>query len=147
MGISHMIGLNDSLTVFHLWAVAAIVLGFQLTALAWRIKREIVMARRGELTWIPVADYMTYISALILVVGVFIAPFFGDVPLRWTVWLFGLALVIFAATPPVIAGHYNLYRNKNECRPRVTTQEKWALVIVALAVGAYVLAGLIFLLQ
>lgn len=94
-----MIDLGVGLTIFHLWTVAAVVFGFQMAALAWRINREVYMEEKCRITWLPWADRMVYSSVLILIGGVFIAPFFGNVPLRWVVWLFGLALVIFAATP------------------------------------------------
>ena len=52
-----------------------------------------------------------------------------------------------AATPPVIAGHYNLYRHSSEGRDRTTTQEKWAFRVVSLAIGVYFLTGLALLLR
>ena len=51
---------------------------------------------------------------------------------------FGLALVIIAAAPPVIAGHYNLFQYDpgRVDRPPTTTQEKWPLRVVSVAIGA-----------
>ena len=143
-----MTNLGDDVTIFHLWTVAAVVLGFQMAAIAWRVNRELYAEQKRARTWIPWADRMIYFSVLILIGGVFIAPLLGDVSLRWAVWLFGLALVIFAATPPVIAGHYNLYRYDPDRigRPGTTTQEKWALGVVSLAIGAYILVGLVLFL-
>ena len=140
--------LMDSQNVYRLWTVGAVLLGFQMAALAWRLNREIYMRNRRERTWIPMADFMVYVSVLVLVVGVFIVPALYAVPSRWVAWLLGLALVIFAATPPVIAGHYDLYRPR--CwpggRPPVTTQEWWALGVVWTFIVAYIAAGLAVLL-
>lgn len=135
------------LSIFQLWTVAAVLFGFQLAALTWRLNRELDMASRHERIWIPYPDRMVYLSVLILVGGVFIAPFLGNLPLRWAVWLFGLALVIFAATPPVLAGHYDMYRYTAwvNGRPLVTPQEKKALFVVWLLIGAYFVAGLVLL--
>ena len=142
-----MIGLGDNLTIFHLWTVAAVLLGFQMAALAWRLNREVYMEERVGITWLTLADYMVYFSILMLVGGVFVAPIFGGVPFPWAVWLLGLSLVIFAATPPVIAGHYNLYPYKPRTRKprhrnRTTAQEKRAFCIVSVVVVVYFLAGL-----
>ena len=143
-----MINPGDDVTIFHLWTVAAVVLGFQMAALAWRMNRELYAEKKRAWTWIPWADRMIYVSMIILIGGVFIAPLVGDVSLRWAVWLFGLALVIFAATPPVIAGHYNVFRYDPDRidRPPTTTQEKWALGVVSVAIGAYFVIGLVLLL-
>ena len=143
-----MINLGDDVTIFHLWTVAAVLFGFQMAALAWRMNRELYAEKKRARTWIPWADHMIYLSIVILIGGVFIAPLVGDVSLRWTVWLFGLALVIFAATPPVIAGHYNLFRYDPDRidRSRTTAQEKWALGVMWVAIGAYFIIGLVSLL-
>ena len=91
---------------------------------------------------------MTYVTMVILIRGVFIGPLVGDISLRWAVWLFGLALVIIAAAPPVIAGHYNLFRYDPDRvdRPPTTTREKWPLRVVSVAIGAYFAIGLELLL-
>ena len=110
--------------------------------------------------WSPEADVVSYAGAAgpslrlrlnsVQLTGStsFIAPLVGDVSLRWAVWLFGLALVIFAATPPVIAGHYNLFRYDPDRidRPSTTRQEKWALGVVSVAIGACFVIGLVLLL-
>lgn len=140
--------LVDSQNVYRLWTVGAVLLGFQMAALAWRLKRELRMMALCELTWLTWADRMVYLSVVVLVVGVFIAPVLGDVPSDWVAWLLGLALIIFAATPPVIAAHYELYGapHRPSTRPPVTTQEKQALGVVWTFIVAYFAAGLVVLL-
>ena len=124
------------------------MLGFQMAALAWRLNRELYMAQKKEITWIPWADRIIFASMLILIGGVFIAPVVGNASLEWAAWLFGLALVLFTLTPLVIAGHYDLYRfdpDRDAQHPR-TTQESWALVVVGLTTAGYAVASGILLL-
>ena len=66
-----MINLGDDVTIFHLWTVAAVVLGFQMAALAWRMNRELYAEKKRARTWIPWADRMIYVSMVILIGGVF----------------------------------------------------------------------------
>ena len=51
--------------------------------------------------------------------------------------LLGVALLMFAFSPFVLAGHYDLYRDPNRtgARPRTTTQEGVAAAISALLIG------------
>ena len=142
-----MIHLGDDVTIFHIWAVAAVLLGFQMAALAWRLNRELYKGEQKEITWIPWADRIIFASMLTLIGGVFIAPLLGNTSLEWAAWLFGLALVLFALTPVVIAGHYDLFRhnpNRNVQLPR-TIQESWALGIVFVAIAGYFVASPILL--
>ena len=123
-----------------LWTVAAVVFGFQ--AAAWRINREVYMEKQGEPTWLTIADGMIYISVFFLVGGVFILPIFDAVNLSIVVWMFGLALIIFALSPIVLAGHYNLYRPRKErCRLHLTTQEKWAFLVALLIIFVYLITS------
>ncbi len=132
--------MNDENMLYSLWTVSAVVLGFQIAALAWRLKRELEMEEAGKPTWIPIPDAMVFLSMLILVGGVFLAPILGDIDANLTLRLFGLSLVILASTPVVLAGHYDLFRRKKGCRGWVTTQEKWALTVPALFGSAYGIA-------
>ena len=127
----------------ELWPAGAVLLGFQLAALGWRLNREIRMSERKRRTWITIADYMTYLSVIILVLGVFLLPpFLDDMHDGWVSWLFGLALIVFAVTPPVIAGHYELYSRKERSYDYITTQERWALVPALVVIAAYFTVGL-----
>ena len=123
----------------------AVVFGFQLAALVWRLNRELRMAERRERTWLTSADYMVYGFVLILVVGVFIAPILDIANFQVTVWLFGLSIIVFALSPVVLAGHYNLYRYRKGRRPNFTFQEGGAWLIAALVVSAYFIGSSLIL--
>ena len=98
----------ESLNLSQIWTVAATLGGFQVVALAWRISREVYMEERNETTWLTLADGLVALSFLVLIGGVFLSPMWG-VPTTHAVKLLGLALVIFAPSVFVLAGHYNLY--------------------------------------
>ena len=125
----------------ELWTVAAIVGGFQLAALSFRLQRELTMEARGETTWLTLADGLVGMSLLLLVFGVFAAPVFGAADLHLSVRLFGLSLVMFVSSVFVLAGHYNLYchwgRNPSGERERITPQEKVAFGFAAAMMVAY----------
>ncbi len=115
------------------------VAGFQITALGWRIQREIVMEGRDERTWLTASDFLVGGSFLLLVGGVFAAPLLGGVPVDTAAKFFGLALTGFAASPFVLAGHYNLYCSwyKRRRRPRLTPQEAVVTVVTLALLGGY----------
>ena len=54
-----------------LWQAAAIVLGFKMAFLAWRIRRELEMEREGEPSGLPFPEMLTFLSAFLLVLGVY----------------------------------------------------------------------------
>ena len=114
-----------SIQMSQLWTIGAVLAGFQVAALTWRIKREIDMERQGETTWLTLADYFVMVSFLILIFGVFAGPAIGALTSGWAVKLFGFALIVFGVSPLVLAGHYNLYCPWGKKRPRswVTRQE------------------------
>lgn len=134
------------LSMSALWTVAAVVFGFQLAALSWRITREIHMESQGQRTWLTVPDGIVMLSVLILVGGVFAAPILVDIKVGDAARLFGLSLTLFASAPVVLAGHYDLYRYQEkpkECRNRVTPQEWCSLVVPGIFSGAYVAVWLL----
>ena len=125
---------------------AVVVLGFQMVALAWRLHREVYMEERSERIWFTAADVLTYLSLLVLIGSVFVLPAFVEVRTTTTEKWFGLSLVIFASTPLVLAGHYNLFvqSKKSGGRDRLTGQEMWALAVVIAAVIAYLVAWILW---
>ena len=131
----------DAIQLSQLWTAGAVLAGFQLTALAWRINREVAMEAEDEETWTTLADGIVAASFLTLVVGVFAAPLSGAASTAMAAKLLAVALMVFACSPFVLAGHYNLYCSwgKDTSRPRVTKQE-WASVVistVAVACGTW----------
>ena len=122
-----------------LWTAAAVVAGFQMASFSWRLKREIDMEMANQETWLTLADLMNGISFLLLVGGVFAAPILGDLSVDTAARIFGLALAGFAASPFILAGHYNLYCSWRKTRPRpsVTAQELVATVFALGLISGY----------
>ena len=126
----------------QLWTAAAVLAGFQQTALGWRIQREINMESESERTWLTLADMFVGVSFLLLLGGVFAAPTLGGVSAGAAAKFFGLAFVFFAASPFVLAGHYNLYGSWYKTRPRpwITVQEAVLASFALALLLAYVIA-------
>ncbi len=131
----------------ELWTVAAVLAGFQVNALVWRISRELQMESQSERVWLTLADGMIMVSLLLLAFGVFAAPMMGAASLDLAIRLCGLSLTIFVSMAFVFAGHYNLYSDrlwvdyvapgKKAPRGQVTRQEVLGLAIALLTIGAY----------
>ena len=132
----------ESIQLMQLWTAGAVLAGFQTAALTWRINREITMENGDERTWVTLADGVVGASFVLLVVGVFVAPLAGSASAGMAAKFLGLAMMLFAASPFVLAGHYNLYCSwgKEGCRPRATNQEWLAAGISA----ALVVAGAVW---
>ena len=129
----------EGLQLPHIWAAGAILAGFHITAFTWRITREIAIERRGQPTWLTLADGLVGLSFFWVVAFVFAVPLKMDVSAELTAKFLGVGLFLFAAHPIVLAGHYNLYCSwdKTTPRPRITNQEIAAfLVSVVLVLGA-----------
>ena len=123
------------------------------------------MEREGETTWVPFPEMLTFLSASLLVLGVFVLHILAgpDLPipgktLGLSARLFGLSLVIFVLHPLLLAGHYNLLwqegKHSSSCtnqvrflgsdlangsgRLRLTKQEKAAWIFAGLLILAYI---------
>ena len=138
--------LMETFQLPQLWAAAAVLAGFQLTALGWRIQREIYMESRRERTWLTLADIFVGVSFLLLLVGVFAGPILSDISSSTAAKFFGLALFCFAASPFVLAGHYYLYGSwcKKRPRPWVTVQEAVVASCACAFLVAYVITWAVF---
>ena len=119
------------LSMSALWTASAVVLGFQLNALSWRIQRELQMEMRRERTWVTIADGILWLSLLILACGVFVAPVILGADLEVATVFFGWSIILLVSAPAVLAGHYDLLPMlpKKRPRPRVTIQELLALIV------------------
>ena len=129
-----------------LWTPAGIVLGFQVTAFAWRLSEEAAVRNKGSIPWLVPADYMNLIGMLVLVFGVFVAPFFpvgAASPWREThVVLFGLAALLFVGQVFAMAGHYQLFnRTVKGSEMRLT----WFPLQEKIAVAVTFLVGVLYL--
>ena len=121
----------------ELLTTAAILLGFELTAFAWRIQREIFMARRDERTWLPLADWAILLAVLFTGLGLLLSLL--EVEERPVRFVIGIAILCVVAYPFALAGHYDLYRPiSRPCgRPWRTDQESIAVSCLLLAAGAF----------
>lgn len=92
------------------------------------------MEGKGKETWVTFADGFVLASLFVLIGGVFCGPALDVVKADLAGKLFGLALVLFACSPIVLAGHYNLYCrwDKDGSRGRWTNQEKAAIGLATL---------------
>ena len=136
----------DEIQLPQLWTAAAVLAGFQLTAIGWRIRRELYMESISERTWLTLADGFVGVSFLLLLGGVFAAPILGSVPAGFAAKCFGLAFVWFAASPFVLAGHYNLYGGwykRPPPRPWATVQEMVIAGVSLVFVVGYFVAWII----
>ncbi len=66
----------------EIWSAAGFLIALQLGAFSWRLSREISMAERGEVTWLPLAEALNLAALLVAVIGVFLLPIAGYVSLR-----------------------------------------------------------------
>ncbi len=66
---------NDLGTV---WTAAAVVMGFAVTSISWRIKREVELADDLRRTWLAPADYLSVSSMLVVAGGGIRTPDLGS---------------------------------------------------------------------
>jgi len=135
----------EAIQLPQLWTAGAVLAGFQTAALTWRINREVSMESEDETTWVTLTDAFVAASFLILVTGVFLAPLAGSTSTQMAAKWLGIALMLFTASPFILAGRYNLYCSwgKNGCRLRITKQEWLACGVstVLVAGGAWWILG------
>jgi hypothetical protein len=119
-------------------------LGFQLTAFAWRVQRELNL--RTPVKWVPPADLLNLVSLGVIVVGVFALPTLR-LPANDTFArdAFVLGLLLFAGYPFALAGHYRLFRTGppkpgDEIRPTgwCSASEAFVVSLCALAAAIFI---------
>jgi len=121
-----------------LWGAAGVLVGFQITALTLRISREISVGASGDLTWLPVADYLNLLSLSITLIGVFVLPVLDVIGQTAASRLFGLAALLLVGYALALAAHYEMY-NPRTARSMTyfPLQERVAVAAVAVAGLAY----------
>ena len=130
--------------------IASIVAGFSLTALMFRIQRELTIAdakrekenlKKGD-NWIPPADFMLIAAFLLSLIGGLLPNLLnsGEPALRWPSALSIAAVILLAGYIPAILAHYNwifgLYRETKWTNP-------WECTVVFITVVAAVYLGAI----
>ena len=123
----------ETIELAQLWTVAGVLAGLQSAALIWRINREITMESEDERTWLTLPDAFAAVSFFILGIGVFLIPLSHDISNASVAKLLGTSIVVFAAYPFVLAGHYNLYCSWDVDEPRDrTTKQEWMTFAIAI---------------
>ncbi len=122
----------------QIWTAAGILVGFQVTSFAWRIAQEAQIADKGDLTWIPPADYLNLLSMVATVLGVFVAPVLGFADTAKAQMWFGLGAILFVGHSFALAGHYELFNPKTKrSYEYFPLQEKVVFFSVAILSIAY----------
>ena len=124
------------LELSQVWTAAGVLLGFQVTSFAWRIAHESQVADKGDVSWIPPADYLNLSAMLATVLGVFVAPVLELASLNAAQMWFGLGAILFVGHSFALAAHYELFnRTTRRTYNYFPLQEKVAIfIVVAVAV-------------
>ena len=113
-----------TIDISALWQAAAFLLGLQAASFSWRIQQEAAVADRGDITWLPPADYLNLIAMLVAVGGVFVAPALGLVDDRFAKMAFGLNALLFVGYSFALAAHYELFTRGKRSYRYFPPQEK-----------------------
>lgn len=124
-----------------------VLLGFQITAFSWRISRELSfrdkydadeLKKKGEVkivtNGIAPSDWLSVASILLNVIAVLVMLLGGDA--RISLGLFGSGLVLFAAYPFALLGHYRMFvrtEHKVGSQENATTSEVLIICLGGLA--------------
>ncbi len=123
-----------------IWIAADILLGFQVTSFAARIKREIAVGQQRDINWLPPSDILNLLSIVALTVGVFILPVFGFGDQPFMTYSFGLAMILFMDYSFGFAGHYAMYNNRSNLSYRYFLfKEKVVITVIDVLSITYVL--------
>jgi len=124
----------------EIWSAAGFLIGLQLAAFSWRMSREISMAERGEVTWLPLAEVLNLVALVVAVIGVFLLPIAGYASLRVPRICLGVSLILFAGHALALAGHYDLLTKARPRGPRpwLPRQELVIVGITVLSIVAFV---------
>jgi hypothetical protein len=129
-------------TLADVWISASVVLGFQMTAFAARLAREVRMQDRGRQSWFPPAHMLNLVSMVVIVGGVFLLP---GLSLPSSVEFardgFGLGLLLFACYPFALLAHYELLSSSKTPKPGTPAGTKTILATALLAMVYVIVAA------
>jgi hypothetical protein len=127
-----------NLQLSDLWTAAGVLLGFQVTAFAWRISHEADVADRGDVSWIPLADFLNLIAMVVTAVGCFVLPGSSLVSIQVASKLLGLSTILFVGHSFSLAAHYELFNPRTKRTYRYfPPQERVAVFSVSVAAVMY----------
>ena len=124
--------------ISELWQAAAILLGLQATSFNWRIQQEAAVADRGDIKWLPPADWINLIAMMLCVALVFALPAIGLVDVKFARMAFGLIAILVVGHSFALAGHYELFTQGKRTYRYFPPQEKWAVFLIAIVACAYI---------
>jgi len=123
-----------------IWTVAGIIFGFQITWFSWRVSREIKMRSQGQLTWLPLADWVNIISMVLTAIGVFVLPAIGVKNLETVKRIFAFSVLLIVGHAFALVGHYQLFTKKKvESQYYYTFQEILVILIIIAITIVYVI--------
>ena len=125
-----------------LWTAGGVLLGFQVSALWWRVQREVGMkSENGEPIRIAPSDYLNLAAMVVLVAGVFLYPTLTTTFPRVTKVCIVVSTILFLGHAFALVGHYELFRNAPRPGSSFPRQEQVAIAGTALAVALYLVAA------
>ena len=125
------------------WTAGGVLLGFQVTAMWWRVQREVSISKPNIPIRISPADYLNLAAMMVLGIGVFIYPtLFTPAPDVQRLAL-GLSSILFIGHAFGLIAHYDLF-NPNTARPGkyCPRPEKFAVTATAAAAIIYLLLAI-----
>jgi hypothetical protein len=132
----------SNLDLKDIWTAAAVLMGFQLATVSWRLNREMdVQLRSGGPNWLPPADYLYLLSLLVTALGVFVLPILNWIPLPFAERLLGISVILFAGYPFALFAHYTFLFQGPVMMPGlfVTWQEITAIGVTLFISAVYIL--------
>ncbi|WP_155401825.1 hypothetical protein [Chromobacterium violaceum] len=120
--------------------IASIIAAFGVAMLFFRIQRELQMQKRGELNWIPWADWLLLFASLLALLFVLLPL----VAAHQTSWAYrfmppsacAASIVLLAGYPIAILAHYQFIFAFGRTLPRVNPEPSEAAVVVSAVVIA-----------
>lgn len=121
--------------------IASVIAAFSIAMIFYRVQREVAMHERGEIVWLPWADYLLLTAALLALFGV-ILPLVAAHPSSWAFRSIpgpacSAATILVGLYPVAILAHYRIIFGTERTGPRVNP-EPAELITVVLAVSAAV---------
>jgi hypothetical protein len=129
------------MTPSDLLVVGSIIAAFGAATLPVRLQREIEMARRREITWIPWAERLVLCATLLSLVGVIIPLLlFEPTQLSLTTAKAAtlLSVVFLAGYVPAILAHYRLMWSGGRSGPRENPEPSERFVVwITVSIGLF----------
>src|ERR1051325_179118 len=128
-------------TLPELWEICALLVAVQTASFAWRLAEESRVSRKGDITWVPVADALNLVAIAVLAFGVFVLPVAGLLPLRESRIAVALSILLFVGHLVSVAAHYELFNPRTARSMKYfPRQERVAVTIVCAVVVIFLIA-------